>query len=184
MARFMSYIADPRAVLLSRDPLLLPEHSGHVAIDRVTSAYEAAARILSSPVLALVVDLRALGRRHYRLLDVARQRSCQVLICGQLDGGLSTADLNGAQLVSLGQLPSVLCRRWPRRCNPAKPSPPAKPAKMSPNCLVFTSPICRPGPLASRQPSQSSLPGLLKSEGCFPMRNSQPCGGLIRDIAQ
>lgn len=49
---------------------------------RAPSAYEAAAEILANYVEVLVVDLSLLGRRHQKLLEIARDMETHVLAVG------------------------------------------------------------------------------------------------------
>ena len=103
-------LADPRAVVLSRDPAFVPGQLGQVKLVLVASAYEAAADILSAPTVALVVDLRSLSRRHVRLLDIAHQMGCEVLAAGTVPAGMNTSDLHDVRLVAPGQLSEVLAQ--------------------------------------------------------------------------
>jgi hypothetical protein len=103
-----------RVVVLSRDPQLglgLVDHcASATALTRAPSGYEAAAEILAAPVSALVVDFRAFGASHRRLLEVARQMDVEVLGVGALPAGMDSGDLNGVRLVSRPALPGALDR--------------------------------------------------------------------------
>jgi len=89
----------------------------------VASGYEAAAEILAGPVAALVVDFRALGPAHVRLLGLARRRSVELLGMGKPPEGLSIAQLSGMRLVSADDLPAAI-----RRAAAPPPAPAAPPA--------------------------------------------------------
>ena len=76
----------------------------------VGSAYEAAAELISAPVLALVIDLRLFGPRHLRLLQIARQLSVEMLAVGGVPVGMSAEDLNGVQLLSRTEVQGALAK--------------------------------------------------------------------------
>ncbi|HUT58438.1 MAG TPA: hypothetical protein VNA25_11390 [Phycisphaerae bacterium] len=76
----------------------------------VGSAYEAAAELISAPVLALVIDLRLFGPRHLRLLQIARQLSVELLAVGGIPIGLSAEDLNGVRLLARSEVQGALAR--------------------------------------------------------------------------
>jgi hypothetical protein len=103
-----------RVVVLSRDPQLglgLADHcASPIALTRAPSGYEAAAEILALPVSALVVDFRAFGASHRRLLEIARQMDVDVLGVGALPGGMDSEDLDGVRLVSRRALAGALDR--------------------------------------------------------------------------
>ncbi|MFB3894502.1 MAG: hypothetical protein ACE15C_21075 [Phycisphaerae bacterium] len=97
-----------RAVVLSRDASFCPPCP--VQCVAVACAYEAAAEILAAPTLALVVDLRALARRHLRLLEIARHLGVEILASGPLPAGMNAGDLGGVRLIALADLPAELGR--------------------------------------------------------------------------
>ncbi|MGB2824246.1 MAG: hypothetical protein WBF17_24950, partial [Phycisphaerae bacterium] len=72
-----------RVVVLSRDPALSSRLTAICApgieVARVASGYEAGAEVLAAPVAAIVIDFRALGSAHGRLLHVARRMDVEML---------------------------------------------------------------------------------------------------------
>ena len=74
----------------------------------VGSAYEAAAEILAAPTAALVIDLRAMGPRHVRLIEIARQMGVEMFASGALPIGMSAEELSGVRLVAGRDLPAML----------------------------------------------------------------------------
>ena len=99
-------------VVLSRDPALGAHLTDRgvpgVDIARVASAYEAGAEILAGPVAAIVIDFRALGSAHQRLLDVARQMNVEVFGLGTPPPGMGADGLSGVRLMSRADLPAAL----------------------------------------------------------------------------
>ena len=103
----------PRRVVILASALgeleLAAESSG-VRCVCVSTAYEAAAEILGEPAAAMVVELRKLGRKHLRLLQVAREMNLEVLAFGTLPATTSSDDLSGVRLVSRGDVSAALER--------------------------------------------------------------------------
>lgn len=109
--------------LTSPDPQSLPQPIRFV---RTASGYEAAAELLSSPTLAILIDLPCLTPRHRKLLQIARSLGVEILGVGEFPAGFSAADLSGMRLISMEDLPTILRAILPR---PASPPPaPPKPA--------------------------------------------------------
>lgn len=103
-----------RVVVLSRDKGFA-ELQGGVAsaneqIVRVANGYEAAAEILAEDAAALVIDLGALGSRHLRLLEVAREMGVETLVVGVIPAGMSSDVLSGARLLGSSDLPAAIER--------------------------------------------------------------------------
>ncbi len=125
-----------RVVILSRDPQLglgLVDHcASATALTRAPSGYEAAAEILAAPVSALVVDFRAFGASHRRLLEIARQMDVEVLGVGALPAGMDSGDLNGVRLVSRPALPGALDRLAAAAGAGGPAEPPGVPAPAAP----------------------------------------------------
>src|ERR1035437_4260581 len=103
-----STLAVGRAVVLSRNAAFCPDSPARCVV--VPCAYEAAAELLAAPTLALVIDLRALGRRHLRLLDIARQLGVEILASGPLPAGMNADELSGVRLVSTAGMAAELGR--------------------------------------------------------------------------
>lgn len=103
-----------RVVVLSRETEFVELDSGAAGpngqVVRVSSAYEAAAEILAAPAVALVIDLRALGRRHLRLFEVAREAGVEMLVAGTVPAGMGTDVFSGARLLGRGDLPAAIQR--------------------------------------------------------------------------
>jgi hypothetical protein len=100
-----------RVIVLSRDSALVAavrRMGGRMEPVFVPTAYEAAAEILTSSAAALVLDLRLLGPRHGRLLEIAREKHLEMLAVGALAAGMTTEDLNGIRLVARGDLVAAL----------------------------------------------------------------------------
>jgi len=127
-----------RVVVLSRDPALASRLTGLCApgieIARVASGYEAGAEILADPAAAMVVDFRALGSAHGRLLDVARRMDVAMLGVGTLPVGMSTEGLSGIGLVSTADLPGALEKLAAAAAESAAPAeaPPSAPPAPEP----------------------------------------------------
>jgi hypothetical protein len=107
----------PRVVRLSPEPLTpvaapVAAPPGGPAMECVTvgSPYEAAAELIAAPAAAIVIDLRLMGPRHLRLLQIARQRGVEILAVGGMPGGLSVEDLSGVRLIARADLPRALRR--------------------------------------------------------------------------
>ncbi|NLW86069.1 MAG: hypothetical protein GXY38_04280 [Planctomycetes bacterium] len=127
-----SDIPTGRVVVLSSDALAGADSwsdLGPVACCvRVSSAYEAVAELLAGPVSALVADLRLLGPRHLRLLDIARSNHVRIFGVGAIPPGLTVEDLNGVLLVSRAALPAALAgvvKPAVQAPAPSQPEPPA-----------------------------------------------------------
>ena len=95
----------PRVVVLCGDPGLVRELATPASrrgwqCRAVSSPYEAAAELLAGPREVLVVDLRLLGRRHLRLLEMARSAGAEVLGIGALPAGTGSDELSGVRLVA------------------------------------------------------------------------------------
>ena len=71
---------------------------------RVCSPYEAAAELLAAPSLALLIDLRMMGLKHVRLIEIARQMKVRMLGVGPLPIGMSAEDFSGVKLLSHSDL--------------------------------------------------------------------------------
>ena len=100
-----------RVIVLSRDSALraaIGRVDGRTAPVFVPTAYEAAAEILTAPAAALVLDLRLLGPRHARLLEIAREKRLEMLAVGALAAGMTAEDLSGVRLVARDDLPAAL----------------------------------------------------------------------------
>ena len=74
----------------------------------VNTAYEAAAELLASPAIALIVDLALLPARHTRLIKIARSIEVPVFGVGSLPPGLSADQLSGVRLASRDELGEML----------------------------------------------------------------------------
>jgi len=123
----------PRVVFLSPDSAtaggeLRPLADAGIECVFRPTAYEAAAEILAGPAVALVIELRMIGLRGLRLLEIARERDVEVLGMGTLSSGLSAEDLRGVRLVGRRDLPDVLGRLAGPAASPeAGPPVPARP---------------------------------------------------------
>lgn len=100
------------AVVLSRDPLvgvrvdrLCPRSWRTV---RVASGYEAAAEILTSPVAALLVDVRAFGGLHHRLLKLAQRMEVQTFVIADNNTDTAKPGLEPLQRLELKDIPAAL----------------------------------------------------------------------------
>ena len=103
---------EQRAVVLwpqgAPRPNVAGEGADGLALVFVPSPYEAAAELIAEPALALVIDLRLMGRRHLRLLRIARERGAEMLAVGAVPAGLSAEDLSGIRLVARADLKAAL----------------------------------------------------------------------------
>jgi len=95
---------------------------------RVSSAYEAAAEVLSAPTLALVIDLAALTGRHLRVLEIARSMDVEMIGFGEVPAGMSSAELSGVRLVA----PQAVGESLRRLAEAESPPPTAGPAPARP----------------------------------------------------
>lgn len=100
-----------RVVVLTTSTVSIAPLQG-IEIELVTAAtaYEATAEILAAPTVALVVDLRLVGERHLRLLEIARKMETEVLAVGAVPAGLTGEDLSGVRLTARAEVGSVLGR--------------------------------------------------------------------------
>jgi hypothetical protein len=88
---------------------------------KTQSAYEAAAEILAEPTAALLLDLRRVGHRHLRLLQVARDCGVEIFAVGTIPSGLSSEDLSGVRLTARSDVPQQLSRLTvPHESTPTK----------------------------------------------------------------
>ncbi|MCP4375957.1 MAG: hypothetical protein GY794_07260 [bacterium] len=99
--------------MLSRDASLERAARGEDSMSRyrclrVTGPYEAAAELLCESPVALVVDLRCLSPNDLPLIEMARQRSLEILAVGSVPLGISTTDLSGSRLASRNDLSLLL----------------------------------------------------------------------------
>ncbi len=123
-------MGEHRIVILAGDGEFSLPHAGSLGKGaeyvRAGSGYEAAAELLASPAVALVIDLSLLTERHRGLLRVARETGTDVLGVGELPAGCSAEDLRGVRLISPEDLPSILrtAAKKPAdvRLAPAKPA--------------------------------------------------------------
>ena len=104
-----------RVVVLSPDTATAGEdvralRDEGIELVRAASAYEAVAEMLCEPATALVIDLRLLGARGLRALEIARQRGIEVLATGTVPRGLTSEDLSGVRLLAKRELPDALRR--------------------------------------------------------------------------
>lgn len=103
-----------RVVVLSRDRGFAELQGGAAPaseqIVRVPNGYEATAEILAEDAAALLIDLRALGSRHLRLLEVARETGVEMLVVGTMPAGMSSDVLSGARLLARSDLPDTIGR--------------------------------------------------------------------------
>lgn len=90
-------------------------HAGGAEIIAVASPYEAAAELIASPAAALVVDLRLMGPRHLRLLEIARSGGAELLAVGPLPPGMTAEDLSGVRLLARADLPAALLQLLQRK---------------------------------------------------------------------
>ena len=102
-----------KIIILSRDAGVARAVRGEDSASRyyclrVTSPYEAAAELLAEPPLAIVIDLRCLTPGDLPLIEMARQRSLEVLAVGSVPLGITTTDLSGVRLSARGHLPVLL----------------------------------------------------------------------------
>jgi len=123
-----------RIVVLSQDSSLAWSTNGRgigVVLARTESGYEAAAELLAAPAAALVVDLRLLGGKHLRLLEIARSLGVEVLAVGSLPIGMSAEDLSQVRLIARRDLPRALeaLVRSPQGGGVVGDSPPEAPAR-------------------------------------------------------
>lgn len=79
-----------------------------MVLARAPSGYEAAAELLAARAEALVVDLRLLGGKHLRLLEIARTQGVEILAVGSLPIGMTAEDLSGVRLISRRDLGGAL----------------------------------------------------------------------------
>jgi len=105
-------ISAATVVVASPDSLLAQELArrlgGQVRVIAVSSAYEAAAELLSGQAGVLVADLRLIHGPHTQLLQIARARQVAMLGVGVLPAGLTGDDLAGMTLAGRADLaPSV-----------------------------------------------------------------------------
>jgi hypothetical protein len=110
MADAKSMADQVRALVLSKEPSFCAAVAGELALTCVPTAYEAAAELLASPTLAMVVDLRALGSRHARLLEIARQLGVEMLAVGPIPAWAGEEALSTVRIVSRMDLPAALRR--------------------------------------------------------------------------
>jgi hypothetical protein len=100
----------PRVVVLSPESLrpVLANLGANVECVSVANPYEAAAEIIASPAMAVVIDLRLMAPRHLRLLQIARAQGAELLAVGAIPAGLSAEDLSGVRLTARAELKAVL----------------------------------------------------------------------------
>jgi hypothetical protein len=117
MRRFMAeaQAGNPavRAVVLSPGGALRSAVAGGGAALEcifVATAYEAAAELIAAPALAIVIDLRLMGPRHLRLLQIARERRVEMLAVGSIPPGLTAEDLSGIRLLARADVKPALQR--------------------------------------------------------------------------
>ncbi len=79
-------------------------------IVRVPNGYEATAEILAEDAAVLLIDLRALGSKHLRLLEVAREAGVEILVVGTIPAGMNSDVLSGARLLAKSDLPDAIGR--------------------------------------------------------------------------
>jgi len=112
MEAWDSNLSPLRAVLLSGDPLVGARLErlcarGWRAV-RVASGYEAAAEILASPVAALLIDLRAMGDIHRRLLELAERMEVETFALADGAQGTARPGLEPLRRVELADIPAIL----------------------------------------------------------------------------
>jgi len=145
MATEGTFSTAPRVVILSRDLTLARTEleelcSRGMQCLRWSSAYEAAAELLSGTVDALVLDLRMLTGRNTRVLQIARQRHVEVLAVGMLPASVSTENLSGVRLAGMRDLPEILQQigTYVPAASPAAPQPPAPEPAEAPEAIQET----------------------------------------------
>ncbi len=129
-------LADARVVVLCGPRVEgPPSELKDVQTVYVPTAYEAAAEMLAAPTVALVADLRLVGRRHLRLLAIARQMGVEVFAVGVVPTGLTGEDLSGVRMIALADLPEALRRLaeadWPAPSEPKPAAPAEAPADLA-----------------------------------------------------
>ena len=102
-----------KIIILSRDSFLSRAAQSENSASqyhcvRVTSPYEAAAELLAEPPVAMVIDLRCLTPGDLPLIEMARQRSLEVLAVGSVPSGITTTDLSGVRLSARDHLSALL----------------------------------------------------------------------------
>lgn len=129
-----------RVIVLSPDAaadrrqLAQLEHAGIQCI-RVATGYEAAAELIAAPSIALVIDLRLLGPRHLRLLQIARDLSVEMLAVGAVPPSMTPEDLSGLRLMSREALSGQLLAVAAAAANgiAATPVPPSEQDETAPS---------------------------------------------------
>ena len=146
----------------------------------VASAYEAAAELIAAPALAIVIDLRLMGPRHLRLLQIARERRVEMLAVGSIPSGLTAEDLSGIRLLARADVKAALEKLLQDREGRYEPSPAAVPAeaKQSPRAAT---PQAAPSPAGAKESSSPSAPPAPESPSQAPadsLRNILTSGEL------
>ena len=117
-----------RAVVLSPSGALRSAVAGGGAALEcifVATAYEAAAELIAAPALAIVIDLRLMGPRHLRLLQIARERRVEMLAVGSIPPGLTAEDLSGLRLLARADVKAALQRLLQDREGRYEPTAPS-----------------------------------------------------------
>lgn len=131
---------------------------------RVFSAYEAAAEVLSAPILALVIELGAMTRRHLRLLEIARRMDVQMIGVGQFPAGMSAGDLSGIRLVASGALGELIAGLAGKETQaPAAADAPAE-AAAAPQGQPAPAVMLAPAKRAAKRPPADEQVGQWQSE--------------------
>jgi len=134
--RDMASTPRPRVVILSREGAaitsMLADVQPRPRCSVVATAYEAAAELLARPAAAIVIDMRAISRRHIRLLVIARQLEVEMLALGAIPLGMTSDDLSGARLVAMRDLSSAVQRLSAPPEAPVVPLEAVEPVQLTP----------------------------------------------------
>lgn len=104
-----------KVIVLSRDASFARTAQGEHSTSqyyclRVTSPYEAAAELLIESPVAIVVDLRCLTPGDLPLIEMARQKSLEILAIGSTPLGVTTTDLSGVRLAAREHVAEMLAQ--------------------------------------------------------------------------
>jgi len=97
--------------------------AGGIDLIRVGSAYEAVAEMLCEPAAGFVIDLRLLAAGGLGALEIARQRSVEMLATGMVPSGLTAEDLSGVRLLARRDLPAAVRNLAAQPVSPPVESP-------------------------------------------------------------
>ena len=145
MAEARDISSVPRVVVASPDGALrsaLALRPGEAECVLVASPYEAAAELIAAGATAFVIDLRLMGPRHLRLLQIARERGVEMLAVGGIPAGLTAEDLSGIRLLARADLKAAMEKLLQDRQGRYEPAAP--PGGKQASAVPASAPVQRP----------------------------------------